>query len=359
MGIDRENGAMRSTIKEVSILAGVSVTTVSRVLNKEPYVKVQTRDRVEAAIAELAFRPSVAARALAGQKSFQIALLYDNPSPYYIYNIQSGARAHCVERGFRVVFQECDVTNPDIGAEIAGLLDETHLDGVILSPPVSDSAAVIAELQRRGIAFVRIAPGADLSISPYVYMHDEVAAEEVTDHLVGLGHRLIGFIIGHPDHVSSGQRLSGFRRALARHAIPEEPQWVIQGQFDFQSGYEAGRTMLRGARRPTAIFASNDDMAAGVLTAAHELGLAVPDDVAIAGFDDTDLARLVWPPLTTIRQPSRALAYAAAKMLIDATETAGLRLEHELIVRGSTLAAARPVAVVLPDGRANTLKTQA
>ena len=329
---------MRSTIKEVSAAAGVSVTTVSRVLNGERYVKPETRHRVEAAIAKLAFRPSVAARALAGHRSFQIALLYDNPSPYYIYNIQTGARAYCVERGFRIVFQECDITAASLGDDIAGLLAETHLDGVILSPPVSDSPQVIAALQASQIPFVRIAPGGDLTISPYVFMHDEAAAEEITDHLVALGHRRIGIVIGHPDHVSSGQRLAGFRRGLARHGIVEEPKWIIQGQFDFASGYAAGRQMLELAVRPTAIFASNDDMAAGVLTAAHELGLSVPGEIAIAGFDDTDLARLVWPPLTTIRQPTRALAHAAAKMLIDAEETGGQRLNHDLVVRASTTA---------------------
>ncbi|WP_426164821.1 LacI family DNA-binding transcriptional regulator [Sandarakinorhabdus sp. DWP1-3-1] len=328
---------MRSTIKEVSAAAGVSVTTVSRVLNNEPYVKPETRRRVEAAIAKLEFRPSVAARALAGQRSFQIALLYDNPSPYYIYSIQTGARAHCVERGFRVFFQECDITAPGLATEIAGLIAETHLDGVILSPPVSDSPIVIELLQRSKLPFVRIAPGADLDISPYVFINDEAAAEEVADHLVGLGHRRIGFIIGHPDHVSSRQRLTGFRRALARHDIAEDPTMIRQGYFDFDSGHRAGREMLAAAERPTAIFASNDDMAAGVLAAAHELGLPVPGDIAIAGFDDTDLARLVWPPLTTIRQPTRALAYAAAKMLIDAVEPGGQQLGHELIVRASTM----------------------
>ncbi|GGI86379.1 LacI family transcriptional regulator [Polymorphobacter multimanifer] len=332
---------MRSTIREVSAAAGVSVTTVSRVLNNEPYVKPATRRRVEEAIARLDFRPSVAARALAGQRSFQIALLYDNPSPYYIYSIQTGARAHCIERGFRVVFQECDVTSADLARDIAGLLAETHLDGVILSPPVSDSAEVIAALQRSNLPFVRIAPGGSLDISPRVFIDDEAAAERITDHLVGLGHRRIGFIIGHPDHVASNQRLTGFRRALARHGIAEEAELIQQGLFDFTSGHAAGRRMLTMARRPSAIFASNDDMGAGVLTAAHELGLAVPGDIAIAGFDDTDLARLVWPPLTTIRQPTRELAHAAAKMLIDATDTGGQQLDFELVIRGSTVAQQR------------------
>lgn len=334
---------MRTTIKQVASAAGVSVTTVSRVLNNEPYIRAETRLKVETAIAELGFRPSTAARALAGHRSFQIALLYDNPSPYYIYNIQTGARACCAERGFRVVFQECDVTAPNLLEDIIGLLDEAHLDGVILSPPVSDSPQVLAELVRRKMPFVRIAPGGDLQISPYVYMDDEAAAAEVTDHLAGLGHREIGFVIGHVDHVASERRLAGFRAALARHGLAEQPAWTVQGNFNFDSGYHAGLAMLAPAHRPTAVFASNDDMAAGVLSAAHELGLSVPADVAIAGFDDTDLARLVWPPLTTIRQPSRALAYAAAQMLIDAAASdpeapLGRRLEFELIARGSTVA---------------------
>jgi LacI family transcriptional regulator len=327
---------LRTTIKQVSAVAGVSVTTVSRVLNKEPYVKADTRRKVEAAVAALNFRPSTAARALAGQRAHQVALIYNNPSPYYIYNIQAGARAHCLERGFRVIFQECDAAAPELLEDVLGLIEETHLDGLILSPPVSDARDVIAELTRRGVPFVRIAPGRDLSVSPFVHMDDIAAAEQMTDHLVSLGHRDIGFVIGHPDHVASAQRLKGYRRSLRRHGIAVDPDRVVQGSFDFPSGQKAGRAMLSGADRPSAIFASNDDMAAGVLAAAHEHGLSVPDDVAIAGFDDSDLARAVWPSLTTIRQPVRELAHAAAKLLIDKGGHTGQLLRHELIIRGST-----------------------
>ena len=247
---------MRTTIKEVSAAAGVSVTTVSRVLNNEPYVRSATRQKVEAAIAKLSFRPSVAARALAGHRSFQIALLYDNPSPYYLYNIQNGARAQCVEHGYRVIFQECDISSPRLLADISGLIDEAHLDGLILSPPVSESPEVLAELKRRSLPFVRIGPGGDLSVSAYVHMDDAAAAEEMTEHLIGLGHRDIAFIVGHPDHVASQSRLDGYLRALAKHAIAVRPDRIHQGRFDFDSGCVAGAALLDTADRPTAIFAS-------------------------------------------------------------------------------------------------------
>lgn len=327
---------MRNTIRQVAIAAGVSVTTVSRVVNDEPYVRPDTRRKVEAAIAALGFRPSSAARALAGQRAFQIALIYDNPSPYYIQQIQSGVRGYCSERGYRVVFQDCNGTGPRLVEEIAELINETHLDGVILAPPVCDVAGVLDELARRQVRFVRMVPGDAPSEAPFVTMDDAAAAEEITDHLVALGHRDIGFIIGIPDHVASIRRRAGFRRALERHGIAADPARELQGLFSFDSGLECGRRLLKCTPRPTAVFASNDHMAAGVLSAAHELGLSVPGDVAVAGFDDSDFALLVWPQLTTVRQPLAELAYAGARLLLDDGAVSGEVLPYQLVPRAST-----------------------
>ena len=152
-----------------------------------------------------------------------------------------------------------------------------------------------------------------------------------------LGHRRIGFVIGHPNHMASDQRLFGYRRALDRAGIGFEPSLVRPGQFDFASGAAAAELLLDLPEPPTAIFASNDDMAAGVLAVAHRRDVAVPGALSVAGFDDTELASAVWPPLTTIRQPTRDLAYSAAGLLFS--EEQGVvhrRLQHELVVRGST-----------------------
>ncbi|MFM9978201.1 MAG: LacI family DNA-binding transcriptional regulator [Sphingomonadaceae bacterium] len=328
--------ASRNTISDVARSAGVSIKTVSRVLNKERYVRENTREKVEAAMAALAFSPSQAARTLAGRRSFQIALIYDNHSPYYIHAIQEGAWARCRKEGMRMLAQPADVASPTLVAEVAGLIDETHVDGIILSSPVTDSAAVLTELERRGIPFVRISPGTNHALTSSVFMDDVQAADDMTTHLINLGHRAIGFVVGHPNHMASEQRLFGYRRALDRAGIAYEPGLVHPGAFDFASGVAAANTLLAGKYRPTAIFASNDDMAAGVLTVAHARGLRLPDDLSVAGFDDTPLAQLVWPPLTTIRQPTRDLAYAAAGLLFEKHGSVEhRRLQHTLVERAS------------------------
>jgi LacI family transcriptional regulator len=328
---------MRVTIKDVSRVAGVSIKTVSRVMNKEKYVREETRRRVEAAVAQLNFSPSLAARTLAGSRSFQIALIYDNHSPYYIHAIQEGVWARCRAEGVRMLAQPVDIASETLAQEIGGLIDETHVDGVILSSPVTDAPEALAELERRGIRFVRISPGTNHAITSSVFMDDAQAADDMTMHLINEGHRRIGFILGHPNHMASDQRHYGYRRALDRAGIDYEPDLVRPGLFDFASGMAAAEELLKRRAKPTAIFASNDDMAAGVLSYAHRMGLDVPQDLSVAGFDDTDLAQLVWPPLTTIRQPTRDLAYAATGLLFGEDEGAiHQRLPHELMVRAST-----------------------
>jgi LacI family transcriptional regulator len=328
---------MRVTIKDVSKAAGVSIKTVSRVLNKERYVRDETRRRVEEAVAALKFSPSLAARTLAGNRSFQIALIYDNHSPYYIHAIQEGVWARCREEGVRILAQPVDIGSETLAEEVGGLIDETHVDGVILSSPVTDAPAALAELERRGIPFVRISPGTNHALTSSVFMDDAQAADDMTTHLINEGHRRIGFVVGHPNHMASDQRLFGYRRALDRAGIAYEPALVRPGEFDFASGMAAAGALLALPHKPTAIFASNDDMAAGVLSYAHRQGLDIPDDLSVAGFDDTDLAQLVWPPLTTIRQPTRDLAYTAAGLLFDPEDgIVHRRLQHELVVRAST-----------------------
>ena len=328
---------MRVSIKDVSKLAGVSIKTVSRVLNKERYVRADTQAKVEAAMLALKFSPSLAARTLGGRRSFQIALIYDNHSPFYIHQIQEGVWAQCREQGVRMLAQPADVASPTLAAEVGGLIDETHVDGIILSSPVTDAPEVLVELERRGIPFVRISPGTNHAMTSSVFMDDVQAADDMTTHLINEGHRRIGFIIGHPNHMASDQRLFGYRRALDRAGIAFEPGLVRPGQFDFASGAAAAELLLDLPEAPTAIFASNDDMAAGVLAVAHRRDIAVPEALSVAGFDDTELASAVWPPLTTIRQPTRDLAYSAAGLLFaEETGVVHRRLQHELVVRGST-----------------------
>jgi LacI family transcriptional regulator len=328
---------MRATIKDVSVAARVSTKTVSRVLNKEKYVAEDTRKRVEKAVWDLKFSPNIAARVLAGKRSNQVALLYNNPSPHYIHQIQMGVWARCQSEGVRLLAQLTDVTSPNLARDVGEMIDQTHVDGVILSSPVTDTVAVLDELQARGIPFVRISPGKEHGRSSSVSMDDVQAADDMTTHLISIGHRRIGFIIGRASHTASEQRLLGYRRALDRAGITFEPRYVRPGAFDFASGEAAAETLLALPQRPTAIFASNDDMAAGVLTVAHRSGLSLPGDLSVAGFDDTALASQLWPPLTTVRQPTRDLAFAAASLLFARDlDVVHRRLPHELVIRAST-----------------------
>jgi LacI family transcriptional regulator len=330
----------RKTIHDVARAAGVAIKTVSRVLNDEPNVRDETRARVQAVVKELNYHPSMSARGLAGRRSYLIALIYENPSANYVVDVQHGAMTRCRQERFQLFVHQCTERGEEMTREIMGLVDQTHADGLVVTPPLSESAELLDALERRALPFVRIAPNQIPHSSPYVEIDDEGAAREMTEYLIGLGHRRIGFIIGHPDHYASGRRLQGYKSALKANKLPFRPQYVKPGQFVFESGLEGARQLLAMPERPTAIFASNDDMAAGVLMAAHEMGISVPKELSVAGFDDTYIARTVWPRLTTVHQPSYDLAYAATGLLFQVLKTRKtpkpVRLAYKLVCRESS-----------------------
>jgi LacI family transcriptional regulator len=328
-----------ATISDVSRRAGVSIKTVSRVLNKEKYVAEPTRERVLQAVADLSFHPNLAARALGGKRSFQIGLIYDNPSPYFAQNIQAGVRARCLEDGYRMIAQPCDATSPDLVAEIEGLIDQVRLDGVILTPPFTERADVRNLLAKRGLRYAMTSPAETDALVPAAFIDQAEAAAVMTAQLIALGHRRIGFVMGDRKYASSERRFEGFCRALADANIELDTRLIQRGEYNFESGSRAAQALLALDPPPTAIFASSDDMAAGVLAAAHRLGIDVPGRLSVAGFDDTDLAAVVWPPLTTIHQPVRELGYAAADLLLRPDrEPEQRQLPFELVMRGSTAA---------------------
>lgn len=331
----------RANIRDVATRAGVAVKTVSRVLNGHPYVSAAMREKVERAMQELDFRPSIAARILSGSKSNQVALIYDNHSPYYMFQIQTGCWDFCKANGIRLIAQPVDVADPDVGEQVRGLVSETHVDGIILSSPVTDCVGVLQALDALDVPFVRISPGTNHALTSSVFMDDAQAADDMTTHLINRGHRRIGFVKGHPNHMASDDRLFGYRRALDRAGIMFEPQLVMPGAFDFESGAAAASLLLDQPNPPTAIFASNDDMAAGVLSVAHGRGMTLPDQLSVAGFDDTTLARTVWPALTTIHQPMAELARTATEILIAGGDITHRRLPHTLVERASVAAPSR------------------
>jgi LacI family transcriptional regulator len=332
----------RPTIDDVAQLAGVSIKTVSRVFNRAPDVRSATRDRVIAAAEKLSYRPNLSARQLASGRTFLIGMLYDAPDPKnendYLTALQSGALQACQEHGYHLLINPCRADSPDLGREVLGLSGQ--VDGLIVLQPLSDLQSLNRLLLEKDIASVRVSQRA-FDGFPWVSVGDEDAADDMTEYLLQLGHRRIGFIVGHPEHGQSHDRLAGYRRALKRHDIDLADDLVEQGRFDYESGYSCAKKLLSSASPPTAVFASNDPMAMGVLSAAHEMGFDVPGELSVAGFDDTPLARHAWPPLTTVRQPIAEVARLATEELMKRMQgrsdcDSHHCLKAELVCRGST-----------------------
>jgi LacI family transcriptional regulator len=329
------------TIHDVAAAAGVSVKTVSRVINRQPNVRDQVRERVEAAIRELRYHPSPTARSLASRRSSVIGLFHDNPSANYLLSIQFGALKRCQEERYKVLFQACDTRDRKLGAEIISLAQRLQLEGLILTPPLSGSATLVRELLASGLPVAQIAPSRADGGTANVLIDDSEAARTLTEYVIGLAHRRIGFVLGHPDHDATAKRYAGYEQALQRHRIKLDRSLVVPGQFSFESGRAAAIKLLTARQKPTAIIASNDDMAAGVMAAAHEFGLRLPGDLSVCGFDDTPIARALWPQLTTMHQPIMDMAYSATDLLLTrirrgARSDEPVRHSFMLVVRNST-----------------------
>lgn len=330
------------TINDVAAHAGVSPMTVSRVINGEQIVRAATREKVEAAIAALNYSPSAAARSLAGGEETRIGLLYSNPSASYLSEFLVGSLDQASRSGVDLVVEKWDEEN-GIDSVVDHLL-RGRINGVILPPPLCDHQAIKDALLAAHIVAVAVATGdtpADLST---VSIDDHAAALAMMRHLIGLGHRRIGFIKGHPNQSASQRRFEGYRDALAEAGIALDDALVEQGYFTYRSGLEAAERILALPRRPTAIFAANDDMAAATVAIAHRGGLDVPGDLTVCGFDDTSLATTIWPELTTIRQPISAMSRAAVELLVKQIKgrkgkaddaPPHLLLDYELIRRQS------------------------
>jgi LacI family transcriptional regulator len=333
----------QATIDDVAARAGLSIKTVSRVLNGEPNVRPQTRDRVLAAAKELDYHPNVSARRLASKRSFVIGLLYDDhdPASDYVIGIQNGALDVCRGAGYHLLIQPCRSETPNLVDEVIGLYRRSTVDGLILTQPLADFDPLVSALIDAEMVFVRVSQRPCEGPCHCISVDDEKAARRMTDHLISLGHRRIGFVTGHPDHGSSHDRLAGFRSSLEAYDIPVELAPVEEGRYTFESGRACGHRLLAIGPRPTAIFASNDHMAMGVITAARERDLDVPEDVSVCGFDDAPMARYTWPPLTTVRQPVKLVARFATDCLINDLTGTGERptrhvLESEVVIREST-----------------------
>jgi LacI family transcriptional regulator len=329
-----------ATMTDVARAAGVSIKSVSRVINREPHVTPKLRAKIEAAIAALNYVPETAARSLAGARSFTISVLFDNPSPNYTMMVVAGVYRACTENQYHLRIDTINsAVEPDaLKQQLDQILRHSRSDGLVLTPPLTDNPAVLDFLNTHGIRYCRIAPIFDRETSLEVWIDDAAAAADVADHFWNLGHRRFGLVGGPFNHGAARTRREGYIGRL--HQL--DPSIIVSeadGGFDFEQGIAAGRELLAARRYPTAIFAANDDSAAGVMAACRELALDVPGDVSIIGFDDSWVAKSVWPYLTTIHQPISEMAHAATCMLLDrsigAGDTKTQQLDYRLIARAS------------------------
>jgi LacI family transcriptional regulator len=353
LSADDSLSGRRPTIKDVALRARVSFKTVSRVMNGDGRVNKDMREAVEAAMAELGYRPHRAARALRTSRTFAIALLAgsrDEPAPgeraafpEYLGEAIAGCTRACRPAGFHLVLELLTYGDRRKAAAVAGaLLDDLAPDGVILVPPLCDLGWLLDLLEGRGIAYVRLMPGAEPGRGACFAVDDFAAARVLTEGLLSAGHRRLAFVAGPPDHLAARGRRDGFEAAIA--ARTGASARIGEGDFLLASGEREATRLLTGPDRPTALFAANDTMAAGALRAASALGLSVPGDLVVAGFDDSSVAGLTTPALTSIRQPTAELARRAAAALIAAAAAGkppspGIeRLECTIVERESTRA---------------------
>lgn len=333
-------------IEDVARLAGVSIKTVSRVINAEAGVRDTTRERVQAAIGELGYRPDPYARSLAGQRSWMLALLYGQVAPGYLMDVQQGMLASCSERHYTMLLCPFDARVDDAGDETAAehslrarleeALGRARPDGLLLTPPLTDDARLHRLLQSQQRRYACLSPwltGPGEHADIGARMDDTAAVRELVRELIARGHREIAYLDGPSEHGASHWRRAGVLTALAEIGSCLDPRRVARGDFSFESALPAAAALLDQQPRPTVIFAANDDMAAAVLRVAWERGIEVPSELSVCGFDDSPISRQLNPPLTTIRQPTFDMSRTATTELMDLISGASSGRMHTLPYR--------------------------
>lgn len=308
--------AGQPTINDVARLAGVSKKTVSRVINRSTLLNDATREKVEAVIAEIGYVPNPQARALALRRNFLLGLIHDNPNAQMVLNFQEGVLDAIRKTEFALVVRPVDRHSPALFDDIRHFIEQQRLFGVMILPPLSENDALAALVSELGCGYVRMGSAPLDDAAHLVQSNDRQAVRAAVEHLIDQGHRRIGLVAGPDGFRSALERQEGWREALTSCGLACGPELIARGNYTFETGRDAGVALLGAADPPSAIFASNDVMAAGVLHAARGQGLAVPQDLSIVGFDDTAIAATIWPPLTTVRWPIRAMGRSAALKLI-------------------------------------------
>tara|TARA_R110001592_G_C13189951_1_gene752378 strand:+ start:12215 stop:13246 length:1032 start_codon:yes stop_codon:yes gene_type:complete len=321
----------KATMMDVAKHAGVSKKTVSRVLNNEANVNEKTRLKVQNAMATLDYHANMSARRLATHQSFLISMLYQDFSGNYIHDIQSGLIDKLTVHGYSLLVHPCGDDDASTLNKVESMIRQSNADGLVLIPPISDMTSVIDCLERLQKPYVRISPKGTPSPAKAVFCDDFQATFDMTQYLIDQGHRRIGFVVGDLERRDAIVRLEGFRAAMAANKIKVNEKYVAEGDFNFESGIVCGNQLLSLKTPPTAIFASNDHMAAGVMAAAHDRKIDIPSQLSVAGVDDSPIANEIWPQLTTIRQPTQLVGEEAADKLIAQIKSSELNFPDELL----------------------------
>ncbi|GAB3279544.1 LacI family DNA-binding transcriptional regulator [Parahaliea aestuarii] len=331
------------TINDVARIAGVSKRTVSRVLNESPKVNQQTRELIQKVIKQLKYVPSPQARGLASSRSYMLGLLYDDPNALFIHAVQRGILSVCVDQGYELVVHPCDHRARTLVAGVKKFITRSKLDGVVILPPLSANDKLAAALDAEGFHYVRLAAVPVDRPERMVVSDDGAVMADLARHFVELGHREIAIITGPKYRLATEVRLEGFRNGLEALGGSLPAANIVEGDFSYESGIELGHRLLTRRQRPTAIFASNDEMAAGVIHAAWTLDIKVPQQLSVAGYDDSPLASKIVPPLTTFHRQNETMAALAVQKLLSciagrSAEAAELpsALSPQLVLRQSS-----------------------
>ena len=321
-------------INDIARLAGTSKRTVSRVINNDPNVSQKMLKIVQRIIDENDYTPSRQARALSMRRSFLLSIIHDNPNASYVTEALYGALQICRPAGYELIVHPCDSSKRDTVDEILQFVANLKIDGVILLPPVSESADLTNRLREVGCHFVRLLSARTEDDAHLIYHDDGKAVNQIVSHLVELGHQEIAFIRGPENSQSADQRFTAFRSALANKGLDLPNNHIALGQNTFDSGIECAEWLLASNSPPTAIFANNDEMAIGAIVTAQKMGIKIPAELTVVGFDDSPQASKMWPALTTANQHVKKMAELAAQKLIaqcndDIESAAAVRVSVE------------------------------
>jgi len=334
---------------DVAKAAGVSIKTVSRVVNSEPHVRDLIREKVLKAIKDLNYVPSTSARHLRSGRSYTVHIISHTLNSNFVNAVQSGALFASQKHGYKLALSLLDISSTKTASATLAwcnnFIKTNKPDGIILVPPYNNNRDINAAFEKLNVPIIRIGPNSIEDSNQTILIDDFAAAKEIVGHLISLSHTRVAFVKGPEDQDASHKRFQGYKNALKDANIKFDETLIYPGNFNFVSGMAAGDKFLDLTERPSAVFAGNDDMAAGVLVSALKRGIKVPEELSIAGFDDSELAEKMWPQITTVRQPTLEFGTRAIELLIskmghdkkkNSDDTQIEKLDYEIILRNST-----------------------